>query len=180
MASSYSTLRRTSDGVVVVRPSEPGEASVLIAGRDGEFHRWLGAGDDDPPPSAACVAYVDCDLANDREQIEWLWLPGQRETWQAMSVHLLRLPPGAPRPRLRESRRAPGPVFPARSHERAPGPSHRRRANAASRRVAAAVGAEAYDSLTDECGRTMIRHVIQLERRERPVTEVTDRSSDQQ
>jgi RimJ/RimL family protein N-acetyltransferase len=39
----------------------PGDAERLVAGRDDEFHRWMGAGSPEPQPSA--VIEVDGDLA---------------------------------------------------------------------------------------------------------------------
>ncbi len=39
---------------MVIRPPEPGDAKELVAGRDAVFHRFLGAGEDDPKP-AGCI-----------------------------------------------------------------------------------------------------------------------------
>jgi RimJ/RimL family protein N-acetyltransferase len=65
---------RVSDGVIVIRPPQAGEADVLIAGRDAEWERWLGPGAERPQP-AACVLIVDrlvgwVDYDMDRDWLE--------------------------------------------------------------------------------------------------------------
>lgn len=69
-----SELGSITDGVVVIRLPQPGDAEVLIAGRDEEFHRFLGPGSGDPCPTRCIVArdavvgWVDFDL--DRTWLE--------------------------------------------------------------------------------------------------------------
>ena len=66
-----------TDGVVTLRPPQPGDVQQLVQGRDAEFFRWLGPGAEVPSP-AACVwvenqlvGWVDYDL-------DQRWLrPGQ-------------------------------------------------------------------------------------------------------
>jgi RimJ/RimL family protein N-acetyltransferase len=64
-----------SDGVITIRPPEAGDAVTLIAGRDEEFHRWLGPGAEKPAPVACVVVdgeivgWVDYD--DDRHH-DWL------------------------------------------------------------------------------------------------------------
>lgn len=70
-------LQPSTDGIVTLRPPRDGDAAVLIAGRDVEFHRFLGDGDETPDPTAvievdgAVVGWVDFDDVR-----PWL-LPGE-------------------------------------------------------------------------------------------------------
>lgn len=67
-------MRSHSDDVVCIRPSTPKDVTVLIDGRDEEFHRFLGDGDADPRPVACIVVdgvvvgWVDYD--HDRAWLE--------------------------------------------------------------------------------------------------------------
>jgi RimJ/RimL family protein N-acetyltransferase len=77
VGSEGARLRAVSDGVVTIRPPGQGDRAVLVAGRDAEFHRWMGSGTEDPSPTACVVVgsvkvgWLDTDL----EQ-EWLQ-PGE-------------------------------------------------------------------------------------------------------
>lgn len=67
-------LRPTTDGVVEIRPPSPGDAEVLIAGRDEVFHRFMGEGSAHPQPTGCIVVggdvvgWVDHDI--DRTWLE--------------------------------------------------------------------------------------------------------------
>ena len=62
------------DAEVSVRPFEPADAEVLIAGRDAEFRRFLGEGSPDPRP-AGCIRVFDSIVGwidYDRDDRAWL------------------------------------------------------------------------------------------------------------
>jgi RimJ/RimL family protein N-acetyltransferase len=56
-----------SDGVVTIRPFDPGDEQILIAGRDVDSERWIGSGVEHPRPTAVIlvedevVGWVDFD-----------------------------------------------------------------------------------------------------------------------
>jgi RimJ/RimL family protein N-acetyltransferase len=60
-----------TDGVVTLQPPSPGDAQLLVEGRDAEFFRWLGPGAETPNPVACVwvgdelVGWVDYDLEHD-------------------------------------------------------------------------------------------------------------------
>ena len=66
--------RQLTDGVVVVRPCDDADVAVLVAGRDAEFHRFLGPGHPAPDPvgcivvDGTVVGWVDHDA--DRAWLE--------------------------------------------------------------------------------------------------------------
>lgn len=82
-------LRPRTDGVVTIRRASAGDVDVLVAGRDAEFHRFLGEGDPDPQPTACVVAdgavvgWVDFDhdrawLGSDEVNVGYSILPEHR------------------------------------------------------------------------------------------------------
>jgi RimJ/RimL family protein N-acetyltransferase len=92
-----------TDGVVTLRAPTPGDAARLIAGRDDEFHRWLGPGASTPAPVACIwvddelVGWVDYDtdpghdwLASDEVNVGYsLFAPARGKGYASRAVELL-------------------------------------------------------------------------------------------
>jgi RimJ/RimL family protein N-acetyltransferase len=79
-APRVSPLDPISDGVVTLRrPSEDDRASFRT-GRDDEFRRWLGAGTDDPRPTAAIVV--------DAQVVGWIDYDADRAWLKAGEVNV--------------------------------------------------------------------------------------------
>jgi RimJ/RimL family protein N-acetyltransferase len=90
-----------TDGVVTLRPPGPGDAQLLVEGRDEEFFRWLGPGAEVPQPVACVwvaeqlVGWVDYDL--DHEWLEpgqvnvgyYLFAPARGKGYASRAVELM-------------------------------------------------------------------------------------------
>jgi RimJ/RimL family protein N-acetyltransferase len=63
--------RLATDGVVTLKPVRPGDARLLVEGRDDQFFQWLGPGAEAPSPVACVwvgnelVGWVDYDVERD-------------------------------------------------------------------------------------------------------------------
>lgn len=103
MADEAKALRPITDGVVRIRPFTTADAAAIVAGRDDEFHRWMGAGSPEPRPTACIevggglVGWVDYDrhedhhwLAPGEVNVGYALFPGHRgHGYASRSVQLL-------------------------------------------------------------------------------------------
>lgn len=80
MSTDDGPIPPMTDGVVHLRQLQPGDAALLIAGRDEAFHRWLGPGSDEPQPRA-CVVVGD-------EMVGWVDYDDERDWLHAGEVNV--------------------------------------------------------------------------------------------
>jgi RimJ/RimL family protein N-acetyltransferase len=101
MMVDQSDSQIATDGVVTLKAPRPGDAQLLIEGRDDEFYRWIGPGAKEPRPVACIwvgdelVGWVDYDL--DHPWLEpgqvnvgyYLFAPARRKGYATRAVELL-------------------------------------------------------------------------------------------